>query len=198
MMGIRDVMLGRRSIRKYKSDSVTEEDIYAIIEAGTYAPSAVNLQPWHYVAVEKKEDIEDLVRIMDKAADIIAPAVNEQFQKNPEIARDTLRFIGMLGGAPLVVLSFQYLPKYNVGESSIIQSIAAGTQNMILRAWSLGIASCWMTAPIDAGVDAELRDRFAPGKGDLVNMVTFGYPEFIPNAPPRKDGRINILNRIHG
>ncbi|WP_292193699.1 nitroreductase family protein [Butyrivibrio sp.] len=39
----------RRSIRKYKQDTVSNEDIKKIIESGILAPSAKNRQPWKYI-----------------------------------------------------------------------------------------------------------------------------------------------------
>ena len=40
---------------------------------------------------------------------------------------------------------------------------------------------------------AELRDTFAPGKGELLAVVTLGYAAQTPKAPPRKTGRYTII-----
>ena len=55
-----DLMKNRRSIRKYKKNPVSLETIYRILEAGRYAPSGANRQPWIYIVVTDanlKEDI---------------------------------------------------------------------------------------------------------------------------------------------
>ena len=39
----------------------------------------------------------------------------------------------------------------------------------------------------------ELREKFAPGKGDYVAMMTIGYPKITPRAPARKEGRFDII-----
>jgi len=45
------LMKNRRSIRRYRKDPVPLEKIYNILEAGRYAPSGANLQPWIYIVV---------------------------------------------------------------------------------------------------------------------------------------------------
>ena len=47
-----DLILKRRSIRKYSSEPVDEEVKASILEAGRQAPSAVNFQPWHFIVVD--------------------------------------------------------------------------------------------------------------------------------------------------
>ena len=42
-------ILARRSIRKYKDEQVSEEVMNNILESGRRAPSATNMQPWHFV-----------------------------------------------------------------------------------------------------------------------------------------------------
>lgn len=64
-----ELMKNRRSIRKYKKEHVPLEQIHQILEAGRYAPSGNNRQPWIYIVVtdEKlKEDIRREVERMEK------------------------------------------------------------------------------------------------------------------------------------
>jgi trk system potassium uptake protein TrkA len=56
-MDIQQAILTRRSIRKYTGEPVSEEQIKAVIRAGTYAPSAHNGQPWRFVVVDEPEYI---------------------------------------------------------------------------------------------------------------------------------------------
>ena len=43
------VLLERRSIRKYRDVPVSDEILEEIVQAGLYAPSGLNLQPWYLV-----------------------------------------------------------------------------------------------------------------------------------------------------
>jgi len=80
------LMKKRRSIRKYSKDPIPLEKIYQILEAGRYAPSGANLQPWVYIIVidnELKEKIrkeaEKIERnFHEKASDQLRRWLKEQ------------------------------------------------------------------------------------------------------------------------
>ena len=57
-----DKLLTRRSIRKFKETPVPEEVLGKILEAGRQSPSAVNVQPWHFVVVTDQKLKNDLGR----------------------------------------------------------------------------------------------------------------------------------------
>jgi len=59
-------MKNRRSIRKYSRDSIPLEKIFQILEAGTYAPSGANLQPWIYIIVTDNELKEKIRKEAEK------------------------------------------------------------------------------------------------------------------------------------
>ena len=48
-MSLVDVILSRRSIRSYEKKEVPDEVLSMILEAGRQAPSASNVQPWHFI-----------------------------------------------------------------------------------------------------------------------------------------------------
>ncbi|MDH5449664.1 MAG: nitroreductase family protein [Candidatus Bathyarchaeota archaeon] len=50
-MELLDLIKSRKSIRKYKKQSITLEKIYSVLDAGRYAPSGANQQPWTYILV---------------------------------------------------------------------------------------------------------------------------------------------------
>jgi len=53
-------ILNRRSIRTFLPEQIKESELKEIIGAGLYAPSAMNLQPWHFTVVQNSELIERL------------------------------------------------------------------------------------------------------------------------------------------
>lgn len=59
-MNITKAIEKRMSYRSYKNDPVDREKIEEIIEAGSLAPSCFNNQPWRYVVVDTKKDLEKL------------------------------------------------------------------------------------------------------------------------------------------
>ena len=76
---------------------------------------------------------------------------------------------------------------------TIVQSVAAAIENILLAATDRGLGSCWLTAPVETGMSEELRDTFAPDKGKLLAIVTLGYSDQTPKTPARKAGRYTII-----
>lgn len=192
-METREAIFGRHSIRKYKPDMIPDDDLQYIIDAGLYAPSAVDYQPWYFVVIKSKEKMEELRKVMGEAARNLIPNLNSIFPKHPEVVADSVNFIGSLGGAPVCVLCFWHKTHYEKSDSSIDQSISAAIENMLLAATDRGIGSCWLTAPIE-GLRADiLQEMFAPEHGRLISVLTFGYSDIVPKRPRRRDGRYVII-----
>jgi nitroreductase len=195
-MELKEAIYGRRSVRQYKDIPVKEEDIREILEAGMMAPSASNLQPWYFVAISNKEKLAMVTETMSKAADILMPYLEARFPEHPQVVAETRQFIGLLGHAPVCVLVFLYKDdeEYQRKETELIESTAAAIQTMLLAAYEKGISSCWLTAPLDSGMDAVLKEQFAPDKGKMVAMLTFGYSDQQPRMPRRREGRYTIIS----
>lgn len=192
-MELKDVIYGRRSVRKFKDIQIAEEDIREIVEAGTMAPSGTNIQPWYYVAVANPDVLEELRTIAAMGAEGFRPMLEERFKEHPEVIKPTTSFVSTFGGAPLVVLAFLRPQVIESGRDTMLQGVAAGIQNMVLTAYEKGIGSCWMTALITGGVAENIRQRFAPEKGELVATVAFGYSDQDPKMPKRKDDRCEFI-----
>ena len=96
-METKDVLRTRRSVRKYKSDPIPEEDLAEILEAACHAPSGVNLQPWYFVAVTSPEGMAGLREIMGRVTDKFRPVLTERFAKHPETVKQTESFLISLG-----------------------------------------------------------------------------------------------------
>ena len=191
-MDTREVLLTRRSIRRYKSDPIPESDLREILEAGLYAPSAINLQHWYFVAVQDPAAMEDVRQIMSGVVEKFTPLLKQRFSRNPEQIGITNKFFSTLGGAPVCVLAFMLKPDYPDRDGAM-QSVSAAIENMLLAAWDKGIGSCWLSAPQRMGFGPVFQARFAPGKGEFVAAITLGYPDQEGKLPPRRDGRYTIV-----
>jgi nitroreductase len=157
---------GRRSIRKFKSQAVPQEFIDKILEAGTFAPSAGNVQPWRLFLVYNTEIKQKLAqaaldqRFMEKAPLVIV------------VCADRNRAQSIYGER---------------GESLYMyQDTAAFVQNMLLEAFSLGLGSCWMGAFEDAQVSEIM---MLPHHLRPVAIIPLGYPDEKPAPRRRRDWR---------
>ncbi|MEW6380755.1 MAG: nitroreductase family protein [bacterium] len=160
---------GRRSIRKFKPQSVPRELIDKIMEAGTWAPSAGNVQPWYLYLIFNRELKQRL-----------AQAALEQ------------RFVGK---APLVIVvcadKSRAQSSYGIRGETLycIQDTASMVQNMLLETFSLGLGGCWVGAFREEDVKAALD---MPHHLQPVAILPIGYPDEKPGPRTRRDWRETV------
>jgi len=133
----------RRSCRRFLSDPIEEATLEKIIEAGTWAPSPMNAQPWEFIVVTSPEVKE---KIYGEAERCRQWALSTSGWKWLDKYR-----IEFLKSAPVLVVVVgdpkktgvdQYLEGGSVGYQ---YACAAAAQNMMLAAQALGIGSLWFT-----------------------------------------------------
>lgn len=107
----------RRSIRKYKDTPLDESQINQVIRAGTYAPSAGNEKPWHFIVITKRETLEAITTF------------------HP--------YTQMLKAAPVAIIACADLTNVKYEGIFWIQDMSAAVQNMLLEATSMNLGSCW-------------------------------------------------------
>jgi nitroreductase len=73
-MQTQEALKNRRSIRIFNSKPVPRESIEEIVEAGRLAPTAINIQPWEFVAITNKETLKAVAGLTDHGRFIAAAA----------------------------------------------------------------------------------------------------------------------------
>ena len=190
-MELMDAMLGRRSVRRYLERPVPRELLEELLTAACWAPSAENTQPWYFVALTQPEELAVMMDTMEQVSESLRPFLEKRFPRHPRIVGETTGFLRRLGGAPVCILAFLQ-EDYEFARDSMVESVAAAVQNLLLAAHEKGLGACWVNAATELGYGPALRQRFAPDKGELVSIVTLGYPERSGRAPARKPGRWEI------
>ncbi|MGA3291046.1 MAG: nitroreductase family protein [Candidatus Bathyarchaeia archaeon] len=179
----------RRAIRSYEDKPVLESVIQTMLEAATYAPSAINVQPWKFTIVTKKAE-------MNRLSDIAKPAL--------------VRALPDVGDEGLVGLKKRLTdPNYNIfynapllifvsGAKSpyVVYDCTMAAQNMMLAAYTLGIGSCWIGTAVPTANDPKIKPSLGiPEDHDVHAAVIFGYPKGgFPKAPLKSPAQ--ILKRI--
>ncbi|MBS3736729.1 MAG: nitroreductase family protein [Candidatus Bipolaricaulota bacterium] len=124
----------RRSIFKYKEEDVSSEQIETILEAGRWAPSFANLQPWNFVVVRDQDKKKELY----------------------EIARRITLFREGLEEAPVVIA---VAVDQEADPNHFVEAGAVASQNMALAAHSIGLSSYWIGVfDIDAEKNSAEKD----------------------------------------
>lgn len=179
-------ILARRSVRAYQPKPVPEEDLKAILEAGSFAPSAMGQQSWRLTAVQSPEarkkvnatlrQVFGAMQLPPDANPILARLVQMAADENAEY----------LYGAPVVVIVS------NVRENSLVAADSAlAIGNMLLAAKSLGLGSCWvnhLAGMTDQPPVRVLMEGFGiPANHNIYGACVLGYAAQEPDPAPRKD-----------
>lgn len=162
-------LLTRRSIRRYADTQISDALLDTVLEAGLYAPSGMNTQGVHLVAVRDRET-RDLLSKLNAAV----------------MGSDRDPFYG----APCVVVVLADPEIYN----GWVEDGALALGNMMNAAHALGLGSCWIHRAkqvFDSPEGKELLAKWGlPTHLRGVGNCILGYPEEAPEARPRKAGRI--------
>lgn len=120
-MEYQGVITERHSVRKFKPDKISDENMWAILNAGRRAPSAKNMQNWRFVFVQNPELIAELSKVCQKDE--------------------------MVAGAPALLVTWATEDKMMAcGQSTASVNCTVATTFMMLKATDLGIGSCWLGA----------------------------------------------------
>ena len=149
-------LLNRRSVRNYKPDQITDEELMTVLKAGMNAPSGGNKQSPIFIAVQNKEWIAKLCKL------------------NAEIAGAPEGF-DVLYGAPTIIL---VLAEKGVGNPVEDGSLCLG--NMFNAAYALGLGSRWInrireTFETDLGKKL-LKEIGYEGEYIGIGSCILGYP----------------------
>lgn len=162
-------LISRRSVRKYKSEQISETDLQLILEAGMYAPTGKGLQPVTMVVVQNKETIAKLSAMNAK---ILGTEGDPMF------------------GAPTVVVVLTD-PEKSPTNAWADGCLVMG--NLMNAAASLGIGSCWINRAKEEFDSEEgkelLRQWGLPEHLIGVGHCVLGYPDgpAAPAKPRKKD-----------
>jgi len=168
MNEVLNAILTRRSTKLYDGRQVPDEDIRKIVEAGLYAPSAMNRQNSLMVVVKDKELISKLSK-MNAAV----------------MGRDGDPFYG----AKTLILVFA-----DSTEKNWIQDGSLVMANIMLAAHALGIGSCWINRckeMFETEEGKEIKRQYGiPETFSGIAVCTLGYPDAKRDPAPRKEGRV--------
>ena len=173
MEDILDIIVSRRSVKKYKSDMPNKDDIEKVIKAGMYAPSGRNKQASIILAITNRKVRDDLSKLLAESRGID---------------------IDPFYGAPviLVVLADRSVSTY-IYDGSVVM------ENMLLEAHSIGLGACWIHHAKEV-FDSEYGKRLLKslnidGDYEGIGSCILGYPDIEITSPlPRKDNFVYYLD----
>lgn len=152
-MDLLEVMRTRRSIRSYKPDSLQEEDITKIVEAGLLSASGKAIRPWDFVVVKNKDTLEKMAGCRAGSVKMLKEAA-----------------------CAIVVLGNEDATDVWTEDCSVAMA------NMHLMAHSLGLGSCWVQGRLRTAEDGRTAEEHVrdilnyPENYKLQAILTIGVP----------------------
>jgi F420 biosynthesis protein FbiB-like protein len=191
-----EFMMSRRSIRRYKNESIPNNLIKKILTAAIWAPSAHNRQPWRFAIVTDSVVKHRLASEMGKRLrkDLEADQVDQAL-----IEIDADRSYNRITSAPVLALvsmsmkDMDVYPDLNRQKNETImaiQSMAMAGQNLMLAAHTFGIGTCWLCAPLFCP-DVVKDVLNLPQDWQPQGLITMGYP-----AESRRKTRLSLNSRV--
>jgi nitroreductase len=164
---------GRRSVRDYTEEAVSKEQIEAVLEAGTWAPSGMNRQPWRFIVIEDRKLIK---YVSDETKILVQQMMPSRAPTRFQSEEDTVCY-----NAPVLILVCTEKGE-ELARTANSRDCNIAAQNMFLKAYELGLGTCYMGFV-----------QFLSSKPDVLNRI--GVPEgyemmvpFILGHPKTKQG----------
>jgi nitroreductase len=180
-MDIEAVISGRRSTRAYERQVPDERLIRSLIEAAIQAPNAMNQQPWTFTVVRDPARLDQLSAAAKAHMLAMTGGAASGAHAGELRARLADPAFHIFYHAPVLILICGSAP----GEW-LVEDCALAAQNLMLRAYSLGLGSCWIgfaqryLATPEGKQLLDLAPSWVP-----VAPIIVGYPSAPPPAVPR-------------
>ncbi|MEI4828043.1 nitroreductase family protein [Bacillus sp. FJAT-53711] len=200
----KEIIHGRRSVRKFTEQDVSVEDIEEIIDCARYAPSDTNSQTWEFVVIMNRDKIKDIEEMTWNALHKRAEEATEKGEEKAAklLTRSFGPYATAFSDAPVLIicLATPYQSKFrekifdpidfvpeSIWEEEGIKSSCLAAQNLMLAAHARGLGTCPMTGPVLLAQD-ELRSYLQIESDKQINMViSLGHPKDQPKKLARKE-----------
>jgi len=161
---ISTIIKGRRSVRIWKGESPKVDDIKRLLDIAKWSPNSCNRQLWKVLIIDKDEEKKEL----------------EMICHQPFIFK-----------APTILVTFIKLKEYGEEEENYAYlDTGAFIQNFLLLAHSEGLGCCWIGIKQSDEYQKNFKafgEKFNVPDGYIpTSIISIGYPEKTPYAPPRK------------
>jgi nitroreductase len=187
---VMEAIKSRRAIRSFEDKSVSESVIQTMLEAATYAPSAINVQPWKFTIITNKELMKQLSDTAKPTLIRMLPDVGDEFLMGLKKRLSDPDY-NIFYNAPLLIFISGIKSPYAIYDCSM------AAQNMMLVAFTFGVGSCWIGTAVGLANDPKIKAELGvPNDHEVHAAIIFGYPKGgFPKAPEKRPAQ--ILKKIN-
>lgn len=161
-----EALLERRTIRSFRPEQISEEELADILHVAKYAPSSMGLQGRHFTVIQNKQLLSDIVAATEKNGGKFAPG-----------------HIPFYNAPTVIVLSAPESAKCNREDA------ACAVMHILLAAHAYGLGTCYICSVIDGLRDPDVQPRLKLPEGYLpFGSIALGYPKEHAPAPKERRG----------
>jgi len=166
-MELKDVLLKRRSVRKFTEEAVSEEDINELLHAAMSGPSACNKKPWEFYVISNKDTLKEL--------------------------QSASKFTKMQAPLAMVVCgNVSHALPMQLAEYWV-QDCSAATENILLRVTDLGLGAVWCGIYPQKRAEKKVAEILGLSNKEIpLNIILIGHPAEEPEARDQYDEK-----RVH-
>jgi nitroreductase len=183
-MDFYEIVRNRRSTRRFKEEPVPPESLSRILDAGRWAPSGGNIQPWRFVVITDKD-------IKGKIAEVCTKSSSEAWRSFSKAMEGYLEKRGAtpsklyMKEIPVLVAVCYQVPERQSRDVALASAWVA-IENMLLAATAEGLASCPYTT-YDSKEETALKELLqVPQQYHIAAILQLGYGSAQPPPPSRK------------
>lgn len=175
---IERVIMARRSIRQYTNQTISRDTLQQILLCGINAPNGQNKQAYELRVVDNPQLLQEI-------SDAVATDTEVRMRRGAST---------IFAGAPCVI----FIARDTTYDISAIDCGLLG-ENIILKAWTMGIGSCCMAGPTRMMMQSKACQPYMERLGfstdyELLYCIVLGYAAESPDAKPRKyDEKIRFI-----
>ena len=164
-MNFLELAKNRYSVRNFKSDPVSKEDLLYVIEAGRLAPSAVNYQPWKFLVIKEKENLKGLYDLYHR----------DWFKEAPVVI--------------VLLADHSQSWKRAEGKDHADIDVAIAADHMTLAATDRGLGTCWVC---NFDKEKTIAHFNLPDHLEPIVFLPLGYPASSPDVDRHKSKRKSL------
>jgi nitroreductase len=184
-MEFKELVKARRSCRSFESTEISEDHIAAILEAGQWAPSPMNLQPWENIIITDANVKAEIKKVAEEA--------KQSVLDNDGPGWASKYSMDFLEEAPLLIVVVFNPVKKGLGDFfgqpyGALQAVCACVQNMMLAAAENGYGTLWFTWFNPEKMQSVLN---IPSNLEIAAIIPVGKPREEIKAPPRKEPKVH-------
>ena len=163
----------RRTIRRYHDRPVPKNIINKIIEAGRWAPSAHNSQPWEIFVARGIKIKSKIIETLENPPPALLTSFRILLKNTSSIIKSApiIMLVFSNGNLSRKVKSFGE-PYFSITHKSEIEGVSSAIENMLLTATSLRLGTAWLTMPlfVEKRIQKVIKSNY-----ELVAILTLGY-----------------------